>query len=81
MERELQVDRYRILRAVRSLAYNREMKPVIEGRIERAEAKVRGFMMINGLSSSRIGAFKVIMDEDGDISLNHGMTPKKWTLS
>ena len=69
MEREVPAERYRVMRAVRSLAYNRELKPVIEGRIERAEAKVRGFMMANELSSTRIGAFEVEMDEDGDLSL------------
>jgi hypothetical protein len=69
MEREGAAEAYRLMRAVRSLAYNRKLKPVIEGRIERAEAKVRGYMMVNGLSSSRIGAFEVELDEDGDLSL------------
>ena len=69
MEREAAAEAYRLMRAVRSLAYNRNLKPVIEGRIERAEAKVRGYMMVNELSSTRIGAFEVDMDEDGDLSL------------
>ena len=69
MEREAAAEAYRLMRAVRSLAYNRELRPVIEGRIERAEAKVRRHMMVNGLSATRIGAFEVEMDEEGDLSL------------
>lgn len=70
MEREAPSDKYRVMRAVRSLAYNRELNPVIVGRIERAEAKVRGYMLVNGLTSTRIGAFQVEMDEDGDLALS-----------
>ena len=69
MEREAAAETYRLMRAIRSLAYNRNLKPVIEGRIERAEAKVRGYMMVNELSSTRIGAFEVEMGEEGDLSL------------
>ena len=69
MEREPPVEKYRVMRAIRSLAYNRELKPVIDGRIERAETKVRGFMLVNGLTSTRIGAFQIDMDEDGDLEL------------
>ena len=60
---------YRVMRAARSLAYNRALKPVIVGRIERAETKVRGFMLANGLTSTRIGAFQIDMDDDGDLKL------------
>ena len=69
MEREAPAERYRVMRAVRSLAYNRELKPVIDGRIERAEAKVRGYMLASDQTTTRIGAFQVDIDEDGDLAL------------
>jgi hypothetical protein len=68
MERELQVDRCRIMHAARSLAYNRELKPVIEGRIERAESKIRGYLLGHGLDADKVGAFEVAIDDNGDIS-------------
>lgn len=70
MEREATAETFRLMRAVRSLAYNRELKPVIEGRIERAETNIRGYMLANSLRTTQIGAFEVEMDEDGDLALS-----------
>jgi len=69
MEREAPVEKYHVMRAVRSLAYNRELKPVIDGRIERAEGKVRGYMLTNNQTTTRIGVFQVEIDEGGDLVL------------
>ena len=59
---------YRLMRAVRSLAYNRELKPLVEGRIERAESKIRGYLLTNSLTATRIGPYQVEMNEEGDIA-------------
>ena len=68
MGKEAPADRYHVMRATRSLAYNRELKPVIVGRIERAEATIRGYLLGQGLASTQIGAYEIAMDEEGDIS-------------
>lgn len=69
MEREGTEVTTRLMRAVRSLVYNRKMKPVIEGRIERAEAKIRSYLLSHDLTSSRLGSFQVDMDEMGELNI------------
>jgi hypothetical protein len=69
MEKEPPAEIYRVMRAVRSLNYNRDLEPVIAGRIERAEAKIRSFMLVNNLNSTRIGVFQINLDEENEISL------------
>ena len=59
----------RLMRSIRSLAYNRELQPLVEGRIERAEANLRGYLMANDLTSALLGLYEVGMDEEGSISL------------
>ena len=55
--------------AIRSLAYNRELQPLVEDKIERAEASIRGYLLVNGVATARVGPYQVDMDEEGDISL------------
>jgi hypothetical protein len=69
MEREGPEVMVRLMRSIRSLAYNRELKPLVEDRIERAEASLRGYLLTNGLAATRVGPYQVEMDEEGDISL------------
>ena len=69
MEREGPEVMVRLMRSIRSLAYNRELQPLVEDRIERAEANLRGYLMANDLRSARIGLYEVGMDEEGGISL------------
>ena len=70
MELERAEETFRLMRAIRSLAYNRALQPLVEGRIERAEAKIRSHLMIHDLETTRIGQFQVVMDEEGDITLS-----------
>ncbi len=69
MEREGLEVMVRMMRSIRSLAYNRELQPLVEDRIERAEASLRGYLLVNGLATARVGPYQVDMDEEGDISL------------
>ena len=54
----------RLMRSIRSLAYNRELQPLVEDRIERAEANLRGYLLTNGLAATRVGPYQVDMDEE-----------------
>ena len=69
MEREGLEVVVRLMRSIRSLAYNRELQPLVEDRIERAEANLRGYLLTNGLAATRVGPYQVEMDEEGDIFL------------
>ena len=69
MEREGPEVMVRLMRSIRSLAYNRELQPLVEDRIERAEANLRGYLLTNGLAATRVGPYQVDMDEEGGISL------------
>ena len=69
MEREGPEVMVRLIRSIRSLAYNRKLQPLVEDRIERAEASLRGYMSTNGLAATRVGPYQVDMDEEGGISL------------
>ena len=70
MERERPDEVVRLMRAIRSLAYNRGLKPLVEERIERAESKLRGYLLRQNSTAERIGSYEVEMDEDGEISLS-----------
>ena len=70
MERERPNEMVRLMRAIRSLAYNRELQPLVEGRIERAESKLRGYLIRQDLTATRIGPYEVEMDGDGEILLS-----------
>ncbi len=69
MEREGPEVMIRLIRSIRSLAYNRKLQPLVEDRIERAEASLRGYLLTNGLAATRVGPYQVDMDEEGGISL------------
>jgi hypothetical protein len=70
MERESPDERYRLMRAIRSLAYNRELQPLVDARIERAESRIRGYLLTRDLPAVRLGAYLVEMDEAGDLRLS-----------
>jgi hypothetical protein len=70
MERERPNEMVRLMRAIRSLAYNRELQPLVEGRIERAESKLRGYLIRQNLTVTRIGPYEVELDGEGDILLS-----------
>lgn len=60
---------YRLIRAARSFAYNKQYLPVISDRLERAEDKIRTYLLMAGLSEKDIGPLSVEMDCEGDISV------------
>lgn len=69
MEREPGVDERRLMRAVRSLAWNRKILPVIEERLERAEKQLRSYLYIQGRKSIRAGVYQVELDEEENVHL------------
>ena len=78
MERERPDEVYRLMRAIRSLSYNRGLQPLVEGRIERAESKLRGYLLKQNLTATRVGPYEVEMDEEGDISLSRLPVDDGW---
>ena len=70
MERGSPEEAYRLMRAVRSLAFNRTLQPLVVDRIVRAESKIRGYLLTHDLEATRLGAYLVEMDEDGDLHLS-----------
>lgn len=70
--REISSSDYRLIRAARSLAYNRQYLPVISGRLERAEDKIRTYLLMAGVSEKDIGPLSVEMDPNGyiDVTFN-----------
>ncbi len=69
MEREGPEVMVRLIRSIRSLAYNRKLQPLVEDRIERAEASLRSYLLTDGAATTRVGPYQVDMDEEGGISL------------
>ena len=57
------------LRAVRSLAWNRQLLPVIQERYNRAEDIVRSRLLVRGGESLHVGPYEVSLTEDQDIGL------------
>lgn len=66
------------MRAARSLNYNRKLQSVVAERIERAEGRIRGYLLAQGLTTLRLGAFEVAMDEEGAIHLERVPMDDKW---
>jgi len=58
------------LRAVRSLAWNRQLLPIIQERLNRAESIVRSQLLIRGGESIAAGPFGVSLNEDQEIDLS-----------
>jgi hypothetical protein len=69
MEREGVESTIRVLRAIRSLAYNRRLKPLVEERIERAEATIRSHLMLQGTAEIQIGPYEVQANEQDEIRI------------
>lgn len=67
MEREGVEDTARVLRAIRSLVYNRRVLPIIERRIFQAETTIRAHLLIRNSTDSQIGPYEVEVDEDNNI--------------
>lgn len=69
MEREQPIATPDLMRSVRSLAWNRSLRPIIEDRVERAEQQIRGFLLVHGIMAMRVGIFRVVLAENGDLQL------------
>jgi len=54
----------RVYRAIRSLVYNRNLKQIVERRIEKAESKVLTYMRLRGLDELRLGCYHVCFVDD-----------------
>ena len=70
MEREGLESTVRVLRAIRSLAYNRRLQPLVEERIERAEATIRSHLILRGTAEAQIGPYEIQTNEDDEITIN-----------
>lgn len=57
------------LRAVRSLAWNRQMLPIIQARYNRAEDIVRNRLLVRGEERIHVGPYEISLTEDQDIDL------------
>ena len=53
------------IRAVRSLEYNRALKPKVEARLEKARSRLKAYLMLNGATSIRLGNYQAEL-VDGD---------------
>jgi hypothetical protein len=69
MEREPPEVARRLMRACRSLTYNRDLQPLIEERIERAEGTLRGHLLAKDVTSVRLGPYQVEIRAEGSIEL------------
>ena len=69
MEREGLESTVRVLRAIRSLAYNRRLQPLVEERIERAEATIRSHLILQGTAETQIGPYEVQTNEHDEIRI------------
>lgn len=69
MEKEGLDDTVRLLRAIRSLSYNRSLQPLVERRIAQAEAIIRNRFVLEGAMEVRVGPYEVKMGESDEIRL------------
>ena len=58
-----------LMRAVRSLAWNQMVLPIIQARLERAESIVRSQLLLNGEGALRVGPYEVSLGQDEAITL------------
>ena len=77
MEREGLESTVRVLRAIRSLAYNRRLQPLVEERIERAEATIRSHLILRGTAEAQIGPYGIQTNEDYEIRITR-LSIDKW---
>ena len=71
MEREGVEDTARVLRAIRSLVYNRRILPIIERRIFQAETTIRAHLLVRDSTDSQVGPYEVEVDEENIIWVTH----------
>lgn len=64
MEREPQTLDRQTVRAIRSLAWNRALLPIIEDRIYRAEQLILAYLTIQGTPQACLGAYEVELVDD-----------------
>jgi hypothetical protein len=69
MEREKSMVTPRVVRAVRSLVYNRLLLERVLQRIEKAEAIVLSYLLARGDSTTQIGLFHVELDEANHLTI------------
>ena len=69
MERRRPDATVRLVRAIRSLAYNRQIRPLVEARIERAEATIRSHLLLQDTTELQIGPYEVQMNGADEIEI------------
>jgi len=57
------------MRAVRSLAWNRLLLPLIQARLERAERVVRSQLFLMGEACLQVGPYEISRNQDEEIAL------------
>ena len=67
MEREGPETTIRLLRAIRSLNYNRRLQPLVKERIEKAEGTIRNHLLLHDSTEVRVGPYAVCENEEGEI--------------
>jgi predicted RNA-binding Zn-ribbon protein involved in translation (DUF1610 family) len=55
---------HKVARALSSLEHNRTLKAAAEGRIEKAEHRVRSYLLLYGFTSARLAGFQIELDGD-----------------
>jgi len=55
------------MRAIHSLERNKELRTVIDTRIERAESRIRGYLLGNGLDTVDLAGYHVSLGEAGEL--------------
>ncbi len=58
------------LRAVRSLAWNRHLQPLVQDRLDRAEGIVLSQLLVRGGEPIQAGPFEVTINEDQGIDVH-----------
>jgi len=59
----------RLLRATRSLAFNRKLRPLVEQSIAHAEKTIRSHFLLHELTELQIGSYQVRMSASDEIQL------------
>jgi predicted RNA-binding Zn-ribbon protein involved in translation (DUF1610 family) len=55
---------HKVARALSILEHNRALKAIAEGRIEKAESRVRSYLLLYGFTSARLAGFQIELDGD-----------------
>ena len=59
----------RLLRATRSLAFNRKLLPLVEKSINHAEKTIRTHLLLNNLTELQIGSYQVRLNTSDEVQL------------